>query len=73
MLGNSWQLTQDCLSGSYDATDHQGAPVTGACEKHAIRGGSWGRQPKYLRSATRGGITEEVRGVTNSIRLVREL
>jgi hypothetical protein len=38
-----------------------------------IRGGSWGRASKFLRSATRGGMAEEVRGVTNSIRLVREL
>ncbi|MES1153145.1 MAG: SUMF1/EgtB/PvdO family nonheme iron enzyme, partial [Dongia sp.] len=73
MLGNSWQLTQDCLTGSYDGSDHKGAPVTGACEKYAIRGGGWGRPPVDLRSAKRGGMPEEVRGVTNSIRLVREL
>ena len=32
-----------------------------------------GRRPKDLRSVTRGGMSDEVRGVTNSIRLVREL
>ncbi|HVZ00429.1 MAG TPA: SUMF1/EgtB/PvdO family nonheme iron enzyme [Dongiaceae bacterium] len=73
MLGNSWEFTQDCMLGSYDGTDHKGEPVGGACQKHVIRGASWGRQPKFLRSATRGGMSEEVRGVTNSIRLVREL
>jgi formylglycine-generating enzyme required for sulfatase activity len=73
MLGNAWQLTQDCLTGGYDGADHKGAPNTGACEKYAIRGGSWGRPPADLRAAKRGGMSEEVRGVTNSIRLVREL
>jgi formylglycine-generating enzyme required for sulfatase activity len=48
-------------------------PITGACEKYAIRGGSWGRPPVFLRAAARGGMAEEVRGFTNSIRLVREL
>ncbi|MDQ7246835.1 SUMF1/EgtB/PvdO family nonheme iron enzyme [Dongia sedimenti] len=73
MLGNSWELTQDCLSGSYSGTDNKGAPQLGTCEKHAIRGGSYGRGSKFLRAATRGGMKEDVRGVTNSIRLVREL
>jgi formylglycine-generating enzyme required for sulfatase activity len=72
MLGNAWQITQDCLTGGYDGSDHKGAPVQGACEKYAIRGGSWGRPPVNLRAAGRGGMAEEVRGVTNSIRLVRE-
>jgi formylglycine-generating enzyme required for sulfatase activity len=73
MLGNSWQMTLDCSSGSYSGGDNQGAAQTGACEKHVIRGASWGRGPKDLRAAKRGGMSEEVRGVTNSIRLVREL
>jgi formylglycine-generating enzyme required for sulfatase activity len=73
MLGDAWQFTQDCLQGQYSQLDNNGEPVLGACEKHVIRGGSWGRATQFLRSATRGGMSEEVRGVTNSIRLVREL
>jgi len=73
MLGNGWELTQDCSTGSYSTTDSQGVPQLGACEKHVIRGGSFGRGSKDLRAANRGGMKEEVRGVTNSIRLVREL
>jgi formylglycine-generating enzyme required for sulfatase activity len=72
MLGDVWQFTQDCLQGQYSELDNNGEPVLGACEKHVIRGGSWGRGPNDLRSAKRGGMSEEVRGVTNSIRLVRE-
>jgi hypothetical protein len=48
-------------------------PQLGACEKHVIRGGSFGRGSKFLSSAYRGGMKEDVRGVSNSIRLVREL
>jgi formylglycine-generating enzyme required for sulfatase activity len=73
MLGNGWEITQDCSSGAYAGSDTQGVPQVGACEKHVLRGGSYGRGPKDLRAATRGGIKEGVRGVTNSIRLVREL
>jgi formylglycine-generating enzyme required for sulfatase activity len=73
MLGNSWELTQDCLTGSYSTNDSMGVPQLGACEKRAIRGASYGRGSKFLRAATRGGMKEDVRGVTNSIRLVREL
>jgi formylglycine-generating enzyme required for sulfatase activity len=73
MLGNAWQLTQDCSSDSYSSADNKGAPQIGACEKHVVRGGSYGRGLKFLRAAARGGMKEDVRGVTNSIRLVREL
>jgi formylglycine-generating enzyme required for sulfatase activity len=72
MLGNAWQLTLDCMT-DYDGSDRHGAPARGGCDKHAIRGGGWGRPPIDLRSAKRLGMGEEVRGVTNGIRLVREL
>jgi formylglycine-generating enzyme required for sulfatase activity len=72
MLGNSWQMTLDCSTGSYSGGDNEAAAQVGACEKHVIRGASYGRPPVDLRSAKRGGMGEGVRGVTNSIRLVRE-
>ena len=56
MLGNAWQLTQDCFTEDYD-----GAPSDGSvwqskdCEEHIIRGGSWGSNPGLMRSALRGG------------------
>jgi formylglycine-generating enzyme required for sulfatase activity len=74
MLGNSFEFTQDCLAGGYDGQDHKGAVVgAGSCEKYVIRGASWGRPPNDLRSAKRTGMAPDVRSVTNSIRLVREL
>jgi formylglycine-generating enzyme required for sulfatase activity len=38
-----------------------------------IRGASWGRPPNDLRAAKRVGMAPDTRGVTNGIRLVREL
>jgi formylglycine-generating enzyme required for sulfatase activity len=73
MLGNAWEFTEDCMLAQYATEDTKGAPVEGSCDKHVIRGGSWGRASKFLRSATRGGMNEAVRGVSNGIRLVREL
>jgi formylglycine-generating enzyme required for sulfatase activity len=56
MLGNAWQLVQDCYTESYN-----GAPVDGSawqsesCKERIIRGGSWGSNPRLIRSAVRGG------------------
>ena len=73
MLGNAWQITADCFQ-DYTAAAGDAAPAGGgSCEKQVIRGGSWGRGPQFLRSATRGRIDPEIRSVSNSIRLVREL
>jgi formylglycine-generating enzyme required for sulfatase activity len=74
MLGNAFEYTQDCMNSGYDGSDHKGAAVGGgSCGKYVIRGASWGRPPNDLRSAKRVGMAPETRGVTNSIRLVREL
>jgi len=74
MLGNAFEYTQDCMNSGYDGSDHKGAAVGGgSCGKYVIRGASWGRPPNDVRSAKRVGMAPETRGVTNSIRLVREL
>ena len=58
MLGNVWELTQDCWNGNY-----RGAPADGsawesvACAKRVVRGGSWDDPPSYLRAAQRGRVT----------------
>ncbi len=55
MLGNVWQMTEDCWNGS-----HAGAPANGSvrrkgeCGEHAARGGSWTSDAASLRSARRG-------------------
>jgi formylglycine-generating enzyme required for sulfatase activity len=56
-LGNASEWTQDCLHDSY-----QNAPVDGSawlesgggtCDRRVVRGGSWGIDPRLLRSAFR--------------------
>ena len=56
--GNVWEWTQDCWH-----VDYQGMPVDGSawleaiggdCDRRVVRGGSWGFDPRYLRSAGRG-------------------
>ncbi|GAB2175712.1 hypothetical protein DLREEDagr8_12700 [Dongia sp. agr-C8] len=74
MLGNAFEYTLDCMNTGYDGSDHKGAAAGGgACGKYVIRGASWGRPPNDIRSAKRVGMAPDLRGVTNGIRLVREL
>ncbi len=54
MLGNAWQLTDDCWNATYEgAPTDGGAWVVGTCDRHPIRGGGWVNSPWALRSATR--------------------
>jgi formylglycine-generating enzyme required for sulfatase activity len=74
MLGNAFEYTQDCMTQGYDGSDHKGAAAGGgSCGKVVVRGASWGRPPNDLRAAKRVGVAPDMRGVTNGIRLVREL
>jgi formylglycine-generating enzyme required for sulfatase activity len=43
MIGNVWEWTEDCSVMPYPATpvDGSAVEVQGACEKRAVRGGSW--------------------------------
>lgn len=55
MAGEVWQWVQDCYH-----PDYQGAPADGSvwtspeCERPVVRGGSWGNEPRDVRSANRG-------------------
>ena len=56
MLGNAWQIMQDCFTDDYYRAPSDGSVwKTGECEEHIIRGGSWGSNPGLMRSALRGG------------------
>ena len=56
MLGNAWELTNDCWNNNYN-----GAPVDGSawqsgyCDVRVKRGGSWNVAPRHLRAADRNG------------------
>ena len=56
MLGNAWQWTQDCWHQSYAGAPGDGSAwMSGACDRHVIRGGAWDNLPAFIRSAARSG------------------
>ena len=55
MHGNVWEWVEDCVNNSYAGAPSDGtAWVSGNCEYRVLRGGSWGSDPRILRSAYRG-------------------
>ena len=54
MHGNVWEWVEDCWNGSYAGAPSDGSAWrSGDCEGRVMRGGSWFRSPRYLRSAYR--------------------
>lgn len=52
--GNVYEWVQDCWNGSYAGAPHDGSVwVNGDCSLRVLRGGSWGKEPKNIRSARR--------------------
>jgi formylglycine-generating enzyme required for sulfatase activity len=52
MAGNVWQLVQDCYHEDYNGAPTDGSGwITGDCHNPVVRGGSWGTDPRELRSA----------------------
>jgi TPR repeat protein len=74
MVGNVWEMTEDCSYGSY-----QGAPTDGSvwmrgdCSHRVMRGGSWNLTPDFLRSAWRGWTTTAGRSSGLGFRVARTL
>ena len=58
MHGNVWEWAQDCWNKNYRGAPTNGrAWTSGDCSRRVIRGGAWLFNPRYLRSANRGGDT----------------
>ncbi len=54
--GNVREWVEDCWNGSYEGAPTDGSAWTsGQCDSRVLRGGSWYINPKFLRSASRGG------------------
>ena len=73
--GNVREWVEDCWHGS-----HRGAPVDGSawmsggdCGARVLRGGSWGRRPRFLRSADRDRDATGYRGIIVGFRVSRTL
>src|SRR5580658_7088788 len=73
-LGNVWHWTEDCYVQSYVGAPSDGtARTTGDCKSRVVRGGSWGDNPRDLRSAVRGGVDTGFRVNEAGFRLARTL
>lgn len=56
MHGNVWEWVEDCWHAYYSGAPSDGSAWTTACtdgSRRVVRGGSWGNNPEYLRSAVR--------------------
>ncbi len=74
MLGNVWEWTEDCMNDSYSGAPTNGRVwTTGDCQHRVVRGGSWGGQPRNLRSAIRIGDGTADRYYNNGFRVARTL
>jgi len=52
--GNVYEWTEDCWNDNYNGAPSDGtAWMTGGCDTHVIRGGSWVNAPWFLRAAHR--------------------
>ena len=75
MLGNVSEWTQDCYVDSYKVTPRDGSaqasPDNDACPLRVLRGGSWLRDPQYVRSAYRFRYAPDNRYGNLGFRLAR--
>src|SRR5262249_54095494 len=72
--GNVWEWTEDCWNESNSGNPSDGSPrVTRDCTGRVVRGGSWGYEPQFLRSAARFRGPTETRDDGRGFRLARTL
>ena len=72
MLGNAWEWTADCWGADHaDAPADGNARMSEECPQRAVRGGSWGNGPRFLRFAVRRGNETAVRIDVYGFRVAR--
>jgi formylglycine-generating enzyme required for sulfatase activity len=72
--GNVLEWTEDCLNDTYQGAPTDGSAWTsGNCGLRMVRGGSWGGDPQYLRSAYRVADPAGLRYFHLGFRLARTL
>ena len=73
MSGNIWEWTEDCWNDSYKGAPSNGSAwLGGDCSHRVLRGGSWGIEPDYMRSAFRDRNTATNRDITVGFRLAQD-
>ena len=75
MQGNAWEWVEDCWHDSYLGAPTDGSvwQRDGVCDLWVLRGGSWSREPKDLRAASRNRNGIGVQYVSPGFRVARTL
>ncbi|WP_306581880.1 formylglycine-generating enzyme family protein [Dokdonella sp.] len=74
MDGNVSEWVEDCWHDNYTrAPRDSSAWVNPGCERHVVRGGSWGSDPLQVRSAFRTSAPAEARNARVGFRVARDL
>jgi formylglycine-generating enzyme required for sulfatase activity len=72
--GNVSEWTEDCWHDNYVRAPRDSAAwVNPGCERHVVRGGSWGSDPLQVRSAFRIAAPAETRSARVGFRVARDL
>jgi formylglycine-generating enzyme required for sulfatase activity len=73
MLGNVWQVVQDCRHLTYDGAPADGSAwLTGACDSRVARGGYFGSIRIGIRSFTRAAVGEHFHSMGLGFRVVAD-
>jgi formylglycine-generating enzyme required for sulfatase activity len=74
VLGNVWEWTADCYSGTYAEVRADGrAHVYRDCGQKVIRGGSWVLPPREMRASNRWRFYPNAPGDEIGFRVARDL
>jgi formylglycine-generating enzyme required for sulfatase activity len=74
MQGNADQWTEDCYHDNYIGAPADGSAwISGDCSRRVFRGGSWIHITRYLRAASRYGLSISVRFDGQGLRVGRTL
>lgn len=74
MIGNAWEWTADCWTGSYEGLPADGSPLSdAACQEFALRGHSWTDAPGPVRPQTRYSLSPVARQSMVSFRLAMDV
>ena len=75
MLGNVWELVEDCWHASHSESSADGSARNegGDCSRRVVRGGSWGSTRDYVRSAVRVKVGSAIRFSDGGFRVARTL
>jgi formylglycine-generating enzyme required for sulfatase activity len=74
MVGNVWKWLEDCYHPDYNGAPADGSAWPGGdCSARMVRGGSWGSDPRVVRSAFRDRVSIFDRNYTIGFRVGRAL